>query len=411
MTDVVIIGAGLAGLTCARRLQAGGANCTVLEAGDAVGGRVRTDSVEGFRLDRGFQVLLTAYPAAKKWLDYEQLALKKFSAGARVWCDGRMHRVSDPWREPGALWDTLRAPVGSLRDKLRIATLRAAAQRGTMDQLFARPETSALSALRAHGFSERMIERFMRPWLGGVFLDEKLETSSRMLEFVFRMFAEGDTAVPAAGMQSIPEQLAAGLTPGTVRLNVRVAAVESCAVRLVSGERIAGRQIVVATEGGSAPELLPEVPAPAWRAVTAVYFAAKASPLGGPTLLLNGTGRGLVNNIAVMSEVAPNYAPDREALVSVSILGDAASNDAALDAQVRTELMEWFGPEVTEWRTLRVYRVRRALPVRWPLERRGPTAVRPGVWVAGDGTNSASIQGAMESGEQVAKMILEGRVT
>jgi protoporphyrinogen oxidase len=344
-------------------------------------------------------------------LDYEQLALKKFSAGARVWCDGRMHRVSDPWREPGALWDTLRAPVGSLRDKLRIATLRAAAQRGTMEQLFARPETSALSALRAHGFSERMIERFMRPWLGGVFLDEKLETSSRMLEFVFRMFAEGDTAVPAAGMQSIPEQLAAGLTPGTVRLNVRVAAVESCAVRLVSGERIAGRQIVVATEGGSAAELLPEVPAPAWRAVTAVYFAAKASPLGGPTLLLNGTGRGLVNNIAVMSEVAPNYAPDREALVSVSILGDAASNDAALDAQVRTELMEWFGPEVTEWRTLRVYRVRRALPVRWPLERRGPTAVRPGVWVAGDGTNSASIQGAMESGEQVAKMILEGRVT
>ncbi len=411
MTDVVIIGAGLAGLTCARRLQAGGANCTVLEAGDAVGGRVRTDSVEGFRLDRGFQVLLTAYPAAKKWLDYEQLALKKFSAGARVWCDGRMHRVSDPWREPGALWDTLRAPVGSLRDKLRIATLRAAAQRGTMDQLFARPETSALSALRAHGFSERMIERFMRPWLGGVFLDEKLETSSRMLEFVFRMFAEGDTAVPAAGMQSIPEQLAAGLTPGTVRLNVRVAAVESSTARLVSGERIAGRQIVVATEGGSAAELLPEVPAPAWRAVTAVYFAAKASPLGGPTLLLNGTGRGLVNNIAVMSEVAPNYAPDREALVSVSILGDAASNDAALDAQVRTELMEWFGPEVTEWRTLRVYRVRRALPVRWPLERRGPTAVRPGVWVAGDGTNSASIQGAMESGEQVAKMILEGRVT
>jgi len=142
--------------------------------------------------------------------------------------------------------------------------------------------------------------------------------------------------------------------------------------------------------------------------VTAVYFAAKASPLGGPTLLLNGTGRGRVNNIAVMSEVAPDYAPDGEALVSVSILGEAASDDAALGAQVRTE---WFGPGVTEWRTLRVYRVRRALPVRWPLERRGPTAVRPGVWVAGDGTISASIQGAMESGEQVAKMILDERDT
>jgi len=400
MKEVVIVGAGLAGLTCARRLQAGGVDCVVLEAGDGIGGRVRTDVVEGFRLDRGFQVLLTAYPAAKKWLDYERLELKKFSAGARVWCDGTMHRVSDPWREPGALWATLRAPVGSLADKVRIATLRAAARRGTLAELFARKETSALSALRAHGFSERMIERFMRPWLGGVFLDAELETSSRMLEFVFRMFAEGDTAVPATGMQAIPEQLGAGLTPGTVRLSARVAAVESGAVRLVSGERIAGRRIVVAAD------LLPEVEVPTWRAVTAVYFAAKASPLGEPTLMLNGTGRGRVNSVAVMSDVAPGYAPAGESLLSVSVLGEASRDDAALAADVRKELMEWFGAVVTEWRALRVYRVRRALPVRWPLDRRAPTAVRPGVWVAGDFVNSASIQGAMESGNGVAEAIL-----
>lgn len=315
-----------------------------------------------------------------------------------------MHRVSDPWREPGALWDTLRAPVGSLADKVRIATLRAAARRGTMADLFARPESSTLGALRAHGFSERMIERFMRPWLGGVFLDEKLETSSRMLEFVFRMFAEGDTAVPAAGMQAIPEQLAAALKPGTVRLNARVAALESEAVRLASGERIEGRRVVVATEG--AAEILREVAAPVWRAVTAVYFAAKASPLGEPTLMLNGTGRGRVNNVAVMSDVAPGYAPAGEALVSVSILGAAAQDDAALEACVRTELTEWFGASVKEWRALRIIRVRRALPVRWPLDRRVPAAVRPGVWVAGDYLNSASIQGAMESGAGVAEAIL-----
>ena len=406
MKDVVIVGGGLAGLTCARRLQADGVDCTVLEASDGVGGRVRTDEVEGFRLDRGFQVLLTAYPAAKRWLDYERLELQRFSAGARVWCEGRMHRVSDPWREPGALWDTLRAPVGSLGDKLRIATLRAAARRGTMAELFARPETTALSALRAHGFSERMIERFMRPWLGGVFLDAKLETSSRMLEFVFRMFAEGDTAVPALGMQAIPEQLAAGLAPGTVRLNARVAAVETGALRLVSGERIEGRQIVVATEGAGAAELLPEVEAPTWREVTAVYFAAKKSPLGEPTLMLNGTGRGRVNNVAVLSEVAPGYAPKGEALVSVSVLGDQAMDEAPLVAEISGELSVWFGAEVKDWRHLRSYRVKRALPVRWPLTRLGAGAVRPGVWVAGDFVNSASIQGAMESGENVAEAIL-----
>jgi protoporphyrinogen oxidase len=251
-----------------------------------------------------------------------------------------------------------------------------------------------------------MIERFMRPWLGGVFLDAKLETSSRMLEFVFRMFAEGDTAVPALGMRAIPEQLAAGLTPGTVRLNARVAVLETGAVRLVGGERIEGRQVVVATEGAGAAELLPEVEAPTWREVTAVYFAAKKSPLGEPTLMLNGTGRGRVNNVSVLSEVAPGYAPDGEALVSVSVLGDQAMDEAPLVAEIRGELAAWFGAEVKDWRYLRSYRLKRALPVRWPLARRGAVAVRPGVWLAGDFVNSASIQGAMETGENVAEAIL-----
>ena len=407
MKDVVIVGAGLAGLTCARRLQAAGVDCAVIEASDAVGGRVRTDRVDGFRLDRGFQVLLTAYPSARRWLDYERLELGKFSAGARVWWDGRWHRVSDPWREPGALWATLRAPVGSLADKIRIATLRRRAQRGTIDELFARPETSTLAALRTHGFSERMIERFMRPWLGGVFLDPELATSSRMLEFVFRMFAEGDTAVPSAGMQAIPDQLAAGLTPGTVRLNARVAALESQSVRLLGGERVAARRIVVAVDGTSAGELLAELTPPNWRAVTVAYFAAAASPLGEPTLMLNGTGGGLVNSVAVMSDVASGYAPQGQALVSVSVLGTPPSDDATLAGQLRRELEPWFGRAVRDWRWLRSYRVRQALPVRSPLERPAPNAVRAGWWVAGDFTNSASIQGAMESGERVAEGILQ----
>jgi hypothetical protein len=140
--------------------------------------------------------------------------------------------------------------------------------------------------------------------------------------------------------------------------------------------------------------------------VTAVYFGAKASPLGEPTLMLNGTGRGRVNNVAVMSDVAPGYAPAGAALISVSILGEAPEDDAALEAGVRQELTEWFGAGVTEWRALRVDRIRRALPVRWPLERRAPVAIRPGVWAAGDFLNSASIQGAMESGELAGEAIL-----
>lgn len=406
MHDVVIVGAGLAGLTCARRLQAGGAAVSVVEASDAVGGRVRTDLVEGFRLDRGFQVLLTAYPAAKQWLDYGRLDLKNFSAGALVWCDGARHRVGDPWRSPGTLWATLRAPVGSLADKLRIATLRKAARRGTLKELFVRPETTALAKLRAHGFSERMIAQFMRPWLGGIFLEPELTTSSRMLEFVFRMFAEGHTAVPAAGIQAIPEQLAAGLPAGTVRLNATAARIEPGALWLASGERIAAREVVVAVDGTAAAGLLPEITAPAWRAVTCIYFAAPASPLGEPTLMLNGAGAGFVNNLVVMSDVAPGYAPPGQALISVSVLGDVPEGEGRLTERVRAELKEWFSAEVAAWRWLRTYRVRRALPVRWPLVMTAAKAVRLGVWLAGDFTATASIQGAMESGEGVAEAIL-----
>ena len=250
MSDVVIVGAGLAGLTCARRLQAQGRACLVLEAADAVGGRVRTDLVDGFQLDRGFQVLLTAYPAAERWLDYDALALGRFSSGARVWCEGAMHLVSDPTRQPGDLMATLKAPVGSMGDKLMIATLRSAARRGTLDELFARPETTAMAALRAHGFSDVMFERFLRPWFGGIFLDAELTASSRMLDFVLRMFGEGHAAVPAAGMQTIPEQLAAGLTPGSVRVNAPVAAIGNGVVTLQSGERVAASHIVVATDVG-----------------------------------------------------------------------------------------------------------------------------------------------------------------
>lgn len=406
MSHVVIVGGGLAGLTCARRLQARGQSCLVLEASDAVGGRVRTDRVDGFRLDRGFQVLLTAYPAAQRWLDYDALKLRHFVPGARVWADGGMHTVSDPMREPGDLLATLAAPVGSLGDKLKIATLRSEARRGSLDDVFTRPETTALEALQAHGFSERMIERFLRPWLGGIFLDASLSASSRMLMFVLRMFAEGHAAVPEAGMQAIPEQLAAGLAAGTVRLNATVTAVDAGGVILQSGERLSADHVVVATDGTAASRLLPALPQTSWRAVTCVYFAAPASPTDAPVLVLNGSSAGVVNNVAVMSDVAPGHAPAGQSLISVSLLSDARGDDRAVAAQVQAELTQWFGSSAGAWRWLRSYRIPQALPVRRPLQRVAPVPVRPGVWTAGDFLSTPSIQGAMESGELAADAVL-----
>lgn len=407
MIDVLIIGAGLAGLTCARRLHEAGVTCRVLEASDGVGGRVRTDVVEGFRLDRGFQVLLTAYPEAKRWLDYKALQLRPLEPGARVWCgaDG-WQEVADPFRSPEKLWATMNARVGTMQDKLRIASWQRSSGDGEWEELFSRPETTVLEALHARGFGERMIERFLRPWLGGVFFDAELRASSRMLEFVFRMFADGDTAVPRLGMGEIPRQLAAGLPDGTVTLNTPVARVYAGGLTLESGEEIAARNIVLATDGSAAARLSPEVVAPDWLSGVTVYFDAQQGPVRAPVLVLNGTGAGLINSVVEMSAVSRDLAPKGRALISVTGLGDPAMPDEALVAALREEAAGWYGPEARDWRSLRVCRIRRALPVIQSPSLPEPLRTKAGVWLCGDYTTTASIQGAMQSGRVTADAII-----
>ncbi|MEZ4521226.1 MAG: FAD-dependent oxidoreductase [Thermomicrobiales bacterium] len=204
---VVIVGAGLAGLSCGLHLAAEGIPFSIFEAADQVGGRVRTDEVRGFRLDRGFQVLLTAYPEAAELLDYGDLDLHPFYPGAFVRTGGRFHVLADPFRNPVDGGKTIATPVGSILDKGRVAQLRYRVRSGTLDDLWKHPETTSLNYLRQAGFSTSMIDGFFRPFFGGVFLEPDLRTSSRMLEFIFRMFAQGDIAIPATGMEAIPASL------------------------------------------------------------------------------------------------------------------------------------------------------------------------------------------------------------
>jgi len=408
--DVIVVGAGLAGLCCARRLGQRGFSAVVLEASDGIGGRVRTDQVMGFRLDRGFQVLLTAYPEARAVLDYAALRLHAFYPGALVRFGGRFHRVADPWRNPldgvaGAL-----SPIGSLADKLRVARLRQRVCAGSLEDLFARPETTGDRLLRESGFTDAMIDRFFRPFLGGVTLDRSLGASSRMLEFVLRMFARGDAALPADGMGAIPAQIAASLPAGSVRLAAPVAAIEAGRCILRSGEVIEGRAVVVAAEGPESARLL-DLPAPSrGRAVTCLYYAAERAPIAEPILILDGDGRGPVNNLCVPSAVAPGYAPPGEALVSATVLGNPTDDDEDLDVAVRLQMTEWFGAGVRNWRRLRTYRIDHALPGTDTPTRDAPDRsirLRPGLYVCGDHRSSASIHGAMISGRHAADALAD----
>jgi len=410
--DVVVVGAGLAGLCCARRLAEAGADALVLEASDGVGGRVRTDTVDGFLLDRGFQVLLTAYPEARRVLDFAALDLRPFYPGALVHTGGRFHKVADPWRHPFDAVGALFSPVGTIADKARIASLRHHVTAGTWDELAERPERTTLEALRRAGLSNAIIGRFFRPFIGGVLVGRDLGASSRMFEFVFRAFSLGDTCLPARGMGAIPDQLRAALPAEAVRVGARVERVEEGSVVLSAGERVAARAVVVATEGPEAARLAGLTRVPAGRGLSCLYFAADRAPVREPILVLDGDGEGPVNNVVVHSAVAPTYAPPGAALLSATVLGRAEPRDATLEAGVRAQLGRWFGDGVRRWRHLRTYHIPFAQPDQAPpalTPWRRDVRVRPGLYICGDHVDNASINGAMESGRRAADAVLADR--
>jgi phytoene dehydrogenase-like protein len=407
--NVLIVGAGLSGLCCARRLQQQGVRCLVLEASDGVGGRIRTDIVDGFRLDRGFQVFLTSYPEAKSILDYQELDLKPFLPGALVRYRGRFHELTDPWRRPLSAIRSLFSPIGSLADKLRVARFRSRSLRGTLEDSFRDPETTSFQALQDAGFSPSMIERFFRPFLGGIFLDSELRTSSRMLNFVFRMFSLGNACLPAAGMEAIPRQLAAALPPDSIQLGARVTRVGPGVVTLSNGEKLSATSVVVAVEGRMAAELLGDSISPAAQGTTCFYFSASRSPIKQPLLVLNGDGRGPINNLCFPTVAAPSYGPPDKCLVSATVVGTANDPDRLL-AEVRAQLGKWFGSAVQDWRHLRTYSIPYALPDQSPPalnvpER--PVRWQSGIYVCGDHRDNASIQGAMVSGRRTAEAVLK----
>ena len=393
--DVIVVGAGLAGLRCAVELRARGLEPLVLEAADAVGGRVRTDEIDGFLVDRGFQLLLTAYPEARAVFDYAALDLRRFIPGALCRRGDRFTIVADPFRRPLEALVGLLAPAGTPGDVTRILRLRRNALQGTLHELFARPEVTTDARLQELGCSPAIQQTFLRPFLSGIFLEHELETSSRMLDFVFRMFATGAAAVPARGMGVLGEQLAGRLPAGAIRLRARVTAVEPGAVVLAGGERLEARAVVVATAG-----LLPEVEPPAWRSVTCFSFDAAVAPVRKPILVLDGTRSGPVTNLHVASAVANCVAPPGRALVSASVIGPAGT---AAEADVRRQLTGWYGAAVAGWRLVQELHIPRALPV-VPPRLRAPR-LDSGIFACGDHLQGPTLNAALATGRRAAAAV------
>jgi len=399
----LVIGGGLAGLAAAVRLHETGREVCVLEASDAIGGRVRTDRVDGFLLDRGFQVYLDAYPESGDFLDLPALKLRPFDPGALVWKGKRLRRMMDVFRHPRALLQTAFQPVGTPFDKFRVARLRSRLLRKSPEEIWSSRQRATVDLLREEGFSEGFIDQFFRGFYGGIFLEEHLVTSSRMFEFTFAMFCRGSATLPAAGMGAIPAQLAARLPEGAIRCGIPVTKIEGSRVRTPTGE-IQARNIIVATDGASAAGLLPGHHAPKWNRTTCLYYSAPVAPFTDRLIALRGDREGLIHYLSVPSNIAPSYAPADRALISVSVIGNAC-DETSLENQVQRELEEWFGPIVGDWSLLASYRINRALPVD-PPGHTGAGFEKGSVIICGDHTRSASIEGAIGSGLRAAESLL-----
>jgi phytoene dehydrogenase-like protein len=410
--DVLIVGAGLAGLCCARRLAQCGTSFHILEASDGVGGRLRTDLVDGFRLDRGFHVFRTAYPEAKRVLDFDSLKLHNFYPGCLIRKGGKFHRFAHPYRKPVAALKSLFNPVGTFRDKLRLWYFTERLTAKPPEFHFATPEDVALDLLRWTGrFSERMIAELFQPFFGGVFLESDLTTSSRLFRFVFRALALGDAAIPAEGIGAIPRQIADRLPAGSVTILEPVTAAAPGQVTLADGKVRKVRAIVLAVDGPTAAKLAGEQYGEVrQRGVTTLYFAADRPPLTEPILAVNADGGGPVNNVAVVSAVAPSLAPPGAALISVTVLGVPAEDDAGLTEAVKQQLTGWFGTAANGWRHLRTYRIPHALPNQDApalLDPSRPVRVHPGLYVCGDHRDTATQDGAMFSGWRAAQAVMD----
>lgn len=401
-----MIGAGVAGLTCARALLREGVDVTVYEASDGVGGRVCSDELDGFTLDRGFQVLFTAYPAAARQLDFDALNLRRFEPGALIAQGSTFHKLADPARDPGALIASALSNLVTLSDKLKVWQLSAELGSKPISALLDGPDQTTDRYLRRRGFSDRFLDNFARPFFGGIFLDRSLQTSARAFQFVWKMLTDGETVVPAGGMGEISRQLADQLlSEDRIRLGARVESLSD----------VKADTIVVATAAPETARLTGNpVPGGALGSTT-VYFEGDVPLWSGGKLLLNANARPFVNQATMLTNTAPEYAPPGKHLVAACVLGVPEMTDEGLIDAAHADLTRMLTADRAAQNALRGYRFLRAYRIPFaqfpqpagiygtlPASR----TTLPGVFLAGEMTAASSLNAAIRSGEECAEEIL-----
>ena len=403
---VHIIGGGISGLIAAKVLERNGLSPVILEAGDRVGGRLKTDIVNGYQLDQGFQVLLSNYEAVQKYLDYNKLNLQKLKPGAYILVNGKQKKFGDPTRDLSLLIPTIFNNIGTLKDKLKIAILNFKIQKKSIGNIFESPEITTLQYLKNIGFSNKIIHNFFQPFFSGIFLETELKTSSRMFEFIFKMFGEGLALIPRNGIEEIAKQLKSQLTKTTFKFSSRVKKINNNDIMLENGETLNTDFIIIATEASQLIENL-KCQEINWKSCQNLYFTTDKRIFKKPFIGLIPNNKSLINNIFYPSSIESKFRGEKD-LLSVSIIKEHNYSDNKLIDVVKKELQEICKIENISF--LKLYNLPKALPhlnnLQYDLAP-SETKLKDGIFLAGDLLLNGSLNAAMIAGEKAAYGILE----
>ena len=400
-----IIGAGVSGLIAARVLENHGYNPIIIEATDRVGGRVKTDLIDGYQLDHGFQVLLTAYPAAQKYLNYEALELQKFLPGASIFSFSGQKLIGDPLRAPSLLLSSLFSGIGNFSDKFKILQLNLVLKKKTLTAIFSEKEQTTYSYLKKLGFSERIITDFFKPFFSGIFLETQLETSSRMFEFVYKMFGEGNAALPKDGIQAIPKQLFEKLKSTTIIFNTKVKSVENGSIKLESGEAIKSNFTIIATQASGLVSNLKNQ-ATQWKSCDTLYFEVAKREIKKPLIGLIAMHNALINNIFYHTSLQTSATATKE-LLSVTVIDRQNLTNKQLVTGVQKELKELCNIDSCTF--IKQYNIPMALPNLQDIQYEmlpSETRLTETIFLAGDTQLNGSLNAAMIAGERAALEVI-----
>lgn len=403
---IYIIGAGVSGLIAATVLEKNGFKPTIIEASLRVGGRVKTDIIEGYQLDRGFQVLLSNYEYAKKYLDYARLEIQKINAGSLIYSQGKISTFGDPLRNFKFLIPTLFSSIGTFKDKLKVASLNLKLKNKSIDEIFNSKEQTTLDYLKNYGFSNQILNQFFIPFFSGIFLESKLSTSSRMFEYIFKMFGEGSAVIPKNGMEEIPLQLKEKLKNSTFKFNNKVKSVKSDEIILENGEKLPYDYVIVTTE---ASQLISNLKSQkiSWKSSQTLYFTSSVKSIKQPIIGLLAEKETLSNNVFIPTNLNTLKRKQRE-LISVTVVKDHKLTKTQLIEKVKAELEKYC--LMKDLSFLEMYDISKSLPILSNIQYSiapSETKLNDKIFLAGDNILNASLNAAMISGEKAALGILE----